>query len=89
MNASIPRSRFDMETIEMSATIAAEDRLLAPGSNEKLQIAKFVLYLYEGPRRGRSLWMHLEAELSAMWSEGQATAIDYTEVHPTEAKDLS
>jgi len=33
--------------------------------------------------------MHLEAELSAMWSEGQATAIDYTEVHPTEGKDLS
>lgn len=89
MNASIPRACFDKEHIEKSARIAADDRVLPSGSNEKLQIVKFLLYLYEGPRRGRSFWMHLEAELSAMWSEGQATAIDYTEVHPTEGKDLS
>jgi hypothetical protein len=79
-----------METIEMSVRITAEDRLLPSGSNEKLQIGEFLLYLCEEPRRGGSLGAQFEAELRAMYSEREPNAIDYRVLHPANRKkDLS
>ena len=90
MNASIPRACFDKEHIEMSTRIAADDRVLPSEANENLQIAKFLLYLHEGPRRGRSFWMHLEAELRAVSSERQPNVSDCAVLHPANRKkDLS
>ena len=76
MNASIRRARFDMETIEMSTRIGAEDRLLSSGSNEKLQIVEFLWYLSAGFKRGGSLGAQCEAELRAVYSERGPNASD-------------
>jgi hypothetical protein len=42
--------------------------------------------LYEGFKRGGSLWAQFEAELRAVYSERQAKAIDYTVLHPANRK---
>jgi hypothetical protein len=50
------------------------------------QIGKFLGYLYDGFKRGGSLWAQFEAELRAVYSERQAKAIDYTVLHPANRK---
>lgn len=47
------------ENIELNESY----RVGAIESTSKLAVGDFVLYLLAGDRRGRSLWLHLEAEL--------------------------